>query len=389
MRVTFEKLLPAYKWFLVGLLQVRDAEESPLIRISGNVEQLHSLYDAYCPDVDHEPFETIMEHLTEAFVKVRKTEYYGSRVVDWIHPSYRDLVIEELVQNADLRSTFLRRASLEGIKLAVSDTGGQHGKRRLPFIRSAESWDVLTERCLSLVADDIGDRDVLEVLGNAASQSSSPEQASRWARLLTSVCNTIRAKWDAEPRVLDDRDLEAFAKARNYTDPKSDLPNVQNTWDSLDAQFRETLRLADSGNEFDYDPFDDLTAFAGVLEQCAPELLEQFGFPSKYEAEITSVLDNAETEASQQSYSDDPEKLRELAQRKESIATSLERLNGLSIGYALKVDGLADRLKERSSELEEEASKYDPPEPDYDSEAGARNLDEVVIFEVGKLFSEL
>jgi len=152
-----------------------------------------------------------MEHLTEAFVKVRTTDY-GGKVVDWIHPSYRDLVIDELIQSADLRNTFLRRASLEGVKLAVSDTGGQYGKRRLPFIRSAESWDVLGERCLSLVAADVGDRDVLEVLGNAASQNSSPEHKTRWARLLVSVCNAVRAKWDTESRLMGAADLEAFAK---------------------------------------------------------------------------------------------------------------------------------------------------------------------------------
>jgi len=191
MRVTFEKLPSAYKWFLVALLEVPEAEGSILKRIQGNVEKLQSLYDAYCPDTDHRPFNTIMEHLTEAFVKVRRTDW-GGTVVDWIHPSYRDLVIEELIQNADLRNTFLRRASLEGVKLAISDTGGQYGNRRLPFIRSAESWDVLRERCLSLIAADIGDREVLEILANAASQNASAERASRWTRLLAPVCKAVQ-----------------------------------------------------------------------------------------------------------------------------------------------------------------------------------------------------
>jgi len=388
MRVTFEKLLPAYKWFLVALLEVPDASGSLLIRVKGNVEHLHSLYDAYCPDAAHEPFEIIMEHLTEAFVKVRKPDH-GGRVVDWIHPSYRDLVIDELTQNADLRNTFLKRASLEGVKLAVSDTGGRYGKRRLPFIRSAESWDVLRERCMSLVAADVGDRDVLEVLGNAASQNSSPEHKIRWARLLTSVCNAVRAKWDKESRLINAADLEAFAKARKYADPEVKLPELLATWESLDTQFRESLRLADRGDELDYDAFGNLTTFAGVVEECAPGFLEQVGFPNKYEAAITSLLYNAETEVSEHSSSSDPDELRALAGRKDSIAASLERLDELSVGHSAKANALADRLRERSSELEQEALENEPPEPGYEDEPGSRSHDEVMIFDIGKLFSEL
>src|SRR5438309_1476951 len=41
--------------------------------------------------------------------------------------------------------------------------------------------------------------------------------------------------------------------------------------------------------------------------QCAPEFLEEVGFPNRYEAEITSVLYNAESEVSERSYSSDPD----------------------------------------------------------------------------------
>jgi hypothetical protein len=38
----------------------------------------------------------------------------------------------------------------------------------MPLIRSTESWDVLQDRFLLLIASDVGDQEVLEVLGNAA-----------------------------------------------------------------------------------------------------------------------------------------------------------------------------------------------------------------------------
>ena len=325
MRVTFEKLPSAYKWFLVALLEAPEVEGSSLLRIKGNLEKLRSLYDAYCSDRDHKPFAIIMEHLTEAFVKVRSTEW-GGTVVDWIHPSYRDLVIDELIQNADLRNTFLRRASLEGVKLAVSDTGGQYGNRRLPFIRSAESWDVLQERCLSLVKADVGDREVLETLANAASQSASPEQASRWARMMTLVCKAVREKWDRQRHLLGAADIEAFAKARSLAEPKPSLPNLRQTWDTLDARFRESIRVANSDDELDYSAFDALTIFAAAVRICAPDFLDEVRFPDKYDAEITAVIYNATNEDSDNTYNADPDELRASARRIDSIASSLERL---------------------------------------------------------------
>jgi hypothetical protein len=78
-----------------------DAEEPFLRRVKAMWNSFVSLYDACCPDADHEPFETIMEHLTEAFVKVRKTDY-GRRDVDWIHPSYRDAGASEFYPNRNL-----------------------------------------------------------------------------------------------------------------------------------------------------------------------------------------------------------------------------------------------------------------------------------------------
>jgi hypothetical protein len=292
MRVTFQKLPPAYKWFLVSLLE---APQSPLT-VGGNIGRLRDLYEAYCPDEDHEPFTDVMDHLTEAFVKVRQSQSpWGDPMVDWIHPSYRDLVIEELIQESWLRNTFLRRASLEGVKLAVSNTGGQHGNRRMPLIRSAESWDVLQERCLALIASDVGDREVLETLANAASEEASGGPEYRWQSLLALVCGAVREKWDRESTLVSAFDLKAFAQARSYAQPIPALPDLRPTWGSLDELFRESLRVVGANRSLDDEAFVNLTAFAHAVMQCAPEFLREKGFPDRYEAEIAEVFFRAES----------------------------------------------------------------------------------------------
>ena len=56
------------------------------------------------------------------------------RRIDWIHPSCRDLVIEELTSEPTLQAKFVEKMSLQGIKLSVSDSGGVTGERRLPLL---------------------------------------------------------------------------------------------------------------------------------------------------------------------------------------------------------------------------------------------------------------
>lgn len=391
MRVSFQKLPPAYKWFLVALLEVPQNPQT----IGGNVERLKVLYEAYCPDEGHEPFKEVMDHLTEAFVKVRKSQYtWGGPMVDWIHPSYRDLVIEELIQESALRNAFLRRASLEGVKLAVSDTGGQYGNRRMPLIRSAESWDVLEERCLSLIASDAGDREVLEILGNAASDDASGGQGSRWKRLLALVCKAVREKWDRESRLISTADLQAFAKARGYAQPTPVLPELRPAWEALEAHFFESIRVAETGGSLNYDAFDNLTAFAHAVMQCAPEFLREKGFPNKYEAEISTVLSRAQSEIDDDPDTADPEELRYLAGRADLAASAVKRLGDLSESHESEANALAGRLRRHSSALEESADENDPPEPDgdsYESEGYSSHgiSEDPVAFDIAKLFSEL
>jgi hypothetical protein len=391
MRVTFQKLPPAYKWFLVALLEVPQSPQT----VGGNVERLKVLYEAYCPDEGYEPFTEVMDHLTEAFVKVRKERYnWGGPMVDWIHPSYRDLVIEELIQDSALRNTFLRRASLEGVKLAVSDTGGQYGDRRMPLIRSAESWDVLEERCLSLIASDAGDREVLEILGNAASEDNSGGQGYRWNRLLMLVCTAVQEKWNRESRIISAADLQAFAKARRYAQPTPALPDLLPAWEALEEHFLESLRSADIGRSLDYDAFDDLTAFAHVVMRCAPEFLREKGFPNRYETEIAAVFSRAKSEIDEDPDTADPEELRNLAGRADSAASAVKRLGDLSESHESEAKALASLLRRHSSALEESAAENEPPEHEddrYESEGTSSqgSSEDSVAFDVARLFLEL
>jgi hypothetical protein len=203
------------------------------------------------------------------------------------------------------------------------------------------------------------------------------------------VCTAVLQKWDLQSRVLRAADLDAFAKARRHAEPVPSLPNLHETWDALDARFRESIRVADD-DELNYDAFDELTRFAAAVSRCAPDFLHEVRFPDKYEAEITAVVYNATNEASDDLYTTDPDELRASARRMDSIASSLERLNDFPDAHSKEADKVANRLRARSERLEQEANESEPSDPDYDSESEHRSpAAETVIFDIGRLFSEL
>src|ERR687885_217582 len=61
--------------------------------------------------------------------------------VTWVHPSWRDLVIDELVLDAAARKEFLENCSVDGLLLALSTGGGRAGTRSLPLLVDDCDWD--------------------------------------------------------------------------------------------------------------------------------------------------------------------------------------------------------------------------------------------------------
>lgn len=141
MQKAYSKLSKSHKWILIALL---DCEAF------STVKDLKSRYSEHRSQLSEEAFAEALDDLVGTFVKlnlINRREY-----VDWIHPSYRDLVIDELMVDLDQQANFVRNASLIGLGLALSEAGGEAGKRVLPFLRSEYSWQALQTRLLDLIS---------------------------------------------------------------------------------------------------------------------------------------------------------------------------------------------------------------------------------------------
>lgn len=80
-----------------------------------------------------------------------------------MHPTWRDLVIDRLAADGQLRRRFLARCGPHGVALALSTQGGVDSERALPLLSGDEDWDALGDRIYAL-APELEERDAVVVL---------------------------------------------------------------------------------------------------------------------------------------------------------------------------------------------------------------------------------
>jgi hypothetical protein len=179
--------------------------------------------------------------------------------VAWVHPSWRDLVIDELAADRAARLRFLTAAGLDGVLLAVSTAGGAYGERVLPLLVTDADWDALADRVHALAAelDARGHARLLDGLAAAigATDGRDParhlevlavaEQAlaratTLWARAGEELDVDLLRSWyglagrvsAAPPPPALDRTWAALLPAGPLLDPPSELERVD-SWLAL------------------------------------------------------------------------------------------------------------------------------------------------------------
>jgi len=93
---TFRALPIAHKWLLICLLEAGDRPSKDFVA---------RLYQTHCPLEAQRPFDDLTQELSESFIKevlYPSTFRSGTptEMINWIHPSYKDLVIDELITDS-------------------------------------------------------------------------------------------------------------------------------------------------------------------------------------------------------------------------------------------------------------------------------------------------
>jgi hypothetical protein len=198
--------------------------------------------------------------------------------VTWVHPSWRDLVIDHLTREEQARERFLRDCSLHGAQLALSYAGGAAGARTLPLLKRDEDWDALADRVYGLTAElEQGELvALLDAIGGAIGALTLSPAQSELDALARGVLIRVTSLWRASHQPIPLPALEAWLALAKLLSPMPAPPELAVTW--VELLPTAVPELADrSGLE----RFGDWLTLAVLLHDYDPEVLEPLGFPTQ------------------------------------------------------------------------------------------------------------
>ena len=194
----------------------------------------------------------------------------------WVHPSWRDLVIDRLERDPAGRGAFLDRCGLEGVLLALSVAGGPAGERSLPLLVEDADWDALLGHIEAVVAD-LGTADRVRLMRQlAAAIDDGARRDDRRAlaeldalavRVLASV---LPGEIDAAALIL----LQEWYALAGLVEAAPERPDVAGLW--VETLPTEALDLR---SPEDVSALETWTALIATLRLHDPAALETFGFP--------------------------------------------------------------------------------------------------------------
>jgi hypothetical protein len=293
--------------------------------------------------------------------------------LNWIHPSYRDLVVEQLAEDGGLRSTFLRMMDLEGVKLAVSQAGGATGARVLPLLRTAEDWESLADRCTEIAkAGDTQNALALIRVLSSATVDLETSSNTRLKGILGVCCSIIKDMWNERAQAIKHAELREYFATSVLVEPLPISPKLGPTWQSATSKLRTTIRDSMEGSDvLDADAISEWVSLAHLLTSNEPRFMRQVGFPIAFVGDVAQLLVAINKECELEPDFERAEDLWAESERFDTLLTSLQDLvqvfadlKDQIAAVELKVSEQVDYLQQRSREGE--------PDDDRDWDGGER-----------------
>ncbi len=388
MRISFRKLPASHRWLLYSLLESDGLRTSLVFRVGFSCE-LQKEYEALCPIADQQLFSRVLNELTEGFVK-RSPGLFQTEI-DWIHPSCRDLAIEELAASPADRQRFLQNCSEAGLFLASSLAGGQSGDRQLPLLQTSVDWADFTARA-RVVAKENGT--VLKLIWRNYQQLLKSSDTSPGLKPFVALMR------GALKEVLDQLTAQAIA-ARAYSNPEGfeilmevcrELA-VTPTVDLTDA-WEDCLEDVSNWAKGHYSPWEDdrvpgdVSKFIKMLQEVQPTELEKPTAREKMGQVMAALIERGEEESN--SYYQGPEDNDERSKRAdgyETLGKAFDALSELPFLSEETLGGLSSAAAHFSSEAQSLREEL-PGEPEYDGESryGSSAAEDI---NVDELFKDL
>jgi hypothetical protein len=212
----------------------------------------------------------LIDRLTDHFLR---TTPLG---IGWVHPSWRDLVINELREDTAARRRFLEACAVHGTMLALSQEGGIAGERTLPLLVSDGDWDRLGDRMRQL-ANELEEQELAQLLlalrvVRTADIALSQKREAR--NLAAYFLTAIATRWDQGHRPLPGLLLEHWYALREWAPGAIQEPQLGPTW----ADLYPASPPAGGLDRPELARADEWLALAQTLLRYAPDTLTALGF---------------------------------------------------------------------------------------------------------------
>jgi hypothetical protein len=385
MRKSYRQLDEEQRSVLVAML---DCERSP------TVEEVETATKRF--QQPRRPIQEEINLLKEGFLQESNPNSHPGRHlsstagVDWIHPSYRDLVIEELERDAPASEHFLQKCSWVGLQLTLSIAGGDKGQRRYPLMTSDKSWMILENRLISLLKETTSEYRIGEILqavrASLDGTHGMEDVRARLARIIRACCDVVRNRLDMRQLDLNERILKEYYDLTMIIVPPPPIPDAYLLWKAVQTEFEAMLENAE--NEFINENV--LSRWVRVIQfvlKTDRRLLIQSGFPEKYDELIEKLCEVVKAEAEASTFFSDDEEMSSEADRMASIGVDLDELISSFPHLDDGLRGAAGDAYLRSAHLRENSrSRKDNEEPIWAkqlSSAATPNID------LDRLFSDL
>jgi hypothetical protein len=181
--------------------------------------------------------------------------------VDWVHPSWRDLVIAALAADPAERRRFLERCGVDGAAVAISLDGR-------PLLAEDADWDALADGLHRLCAE-LEDEDAVRLLTVLAETERDPEVTA----LAALVARRLARRWRGRAVPVDA--LAAWAAVAAWLPDPPEPPPATATWLGLVPTHAPATPV-------ELERFADWLRLAELLDRRDPSLLEALGFPESH-----------------------------------------------------------------------------------------------------------
>lgn len=388
MLVTFSRLPPAHKWFLFALVE-QETSQNPWL------DELQKRYELICPESDKKAFGIVVRELNEAFV--RQVNKFSKLAVNWIHPSWRDLVIDELARNESLRRRYLVSCGPGGIQLATSIGGGARGTRRFPLLIDEKDWRICYKRGGELLEEG---EDILGIiLKNYLVMLSEKKRVLNFQ--IPEMFNSLLFK-EMLGKVLvlssEGRYCWTIPKLRQFYQARELSPSYIPTVDStqlLASILAKTQSAIASNYYLNPSSCEDFESLIEILDEHDPAILRNPKFVDSISEVMGRLNELGDAEANVPVESIINDSIEDI----ESRISKLQKLSNIFESLA-KVKCISDELSEGFVEiekaltrqvwgLEDEVKRIQDESPEPDEYDYIRNESLGSNFDVDKLFRDL